>query len=208
MVARQELSGWRLTAAGWVYTAALIAACVCAWALDKLGAHKQLVNRLIEPFGWVYTLVTATDTYDDSGEIVKPWEHFFGLRCAADAEPHIRILAHQMRTAYAESIPEIGTTHAPFGDLDPGEFAGWALTNKLKVCAMRCARISYFAPGKVKPEPVRDLARIEGLIRDGHHSPLEHVGVAADGNAQWGTQRGWKSLRYIERDARLMESTR
>ena len=45
-------------------------ACEEAEKLNKLGITKQLCSRIIEPFGYVKILVTATE-----------WNNFFELRC-------------------------------------------------------------------------------------------------------------------------------
>lgn len=63
------------------------------------GYHKQVVNRLLEPFGHISVVVTATE-----------WENFFALRCHPDADPTMRALAEAMRDAIQASTPD--TAHA------------------------------------------------------------------------------------------------
>ena len=74
------------------------------------GYHKQIVNRLLEPFSHITVVVTATQ-----------WSNFFALRLHADAEPHIRRLADRMWEAMAGSTPEVlmpGEWHLPFVSKD------------------------------------------------------------------------------------------
>ena len=81
------------------------AAIDAATAMQRLGVHKQVVNRLLEPFAWVDVILSGTD-----------WASFFTLRCASDAQPEIRYLACLMREAYDASPPRIcryGTWHIP-----------------------------------------------------------------------------------------------
>jgi thymidylate synthase ThyX len=59
--------------------------------LADAGLHKQICNRLLEPFGHISVVVTATE-----------WDNFFALRCHPDADPTMRALAEAMRDAIAE----------------------------------------------------------------------------------------------------------
>lgn len=58
--------------------------------------HKQIVNRVLEPFQMMKTLVTATS-----------FDNFFNLRCHKDAQPEIKHLADLMYQAMQESKPEV-----------------------------------------------------------------------------------------------------
>ena len=63
-----------------------------AKAFAKAGYHKQVVNRLLEPFAHITVIVTATE-----------WQNFFDLRCHPAADPTMRALAEAMRDAMPES---------------------------------------------------------------------------------------------------------
>jgi hypothetical protein len=52
-----------------------------SWILDKVGAHKQVVNRIVEPWTWTQQIVTCTDL-----------KNVFKLRNHKDAEPHFHEL--------------------------------------------------------------------------------------------------------------------
>lgn len=74
--------------------------------LQELGLHKQIVNRILEPFQMMKTLVTATS-----------FDNFFNLRCHKDAQPEIKQLADLMYQAMQKSTPEVlqaGEWHTPY----------------------------------------------------------------------------------------------
>lgn len=74
--------------------------------LQELGLHKQIVNRILEPFQMMKTLVTATN-----------FDNFFNLRCHKDAQPEIKQLADLMYQAMQKSKPEVlqaGEWHTPY----------------------------------------------------------------------------------------------
>lgn len=152
-----------------------------AEAYMNAGYHKQVANRLLEPFMWMDTLVTSTN-----------WSNFLHLRDHGDAEPHFHDLAGLVRTAivgveYQELRP--GQWHLPYiphwerADIvkvitgkswneDWDEADNWAMA---KISAARCARISY-APFDGNPSIERELERYHGLVSSSriHASPLEH----------------------------------
>lgn len=77
-----------------------------AYQLKNLGLHKQIVNRVLEPFQMIKTLVTATS-----------FDNFFNLRCHKDAQPEIKQLADLMYQAIQKSEPEVlqaGEWHTPY----------------------------------------------------------------------------------------------
>jgi thymidylate synthase ThyX len=77
-----------------------------ARSFAEAGYHKQIVNRLLEPFCHINTVVTATD-----------WDNFFALRCHKDAQPEMRLLAETIRNVMEESKPielKLGQWHLPY----------------------------------------------------------------------------------------------
>lgn len=77
-----------------------------AKCMRTLGLHKQIVNRILEPFQMMKTLVTATN-----------FDNFFNLRCHKDAQPEIKHLADLMYQAMQENTPEVlraGEWHTPY----------------------------------------------------------------------------------------------
>jgi len=92
MQAGVELPHWRVARECWLD--ARDAAVERAKEMMNLGAHKQIVNRLLEPFGHISVVVTATE-----------WDNFFALRCHPDADPTMRALAEAMWDAITASLP-------------------------------------------------------------------------------------------------------
>ena len=76
--------------------------------LDKQGYHKQIANRLLEPFQMMKTVITGTD-----------WDNFFNLRLHRDSQPEFCMLAYKMYMAMKESVPmqlKAGEWHLPYVD--------------------------------------------------------------------------------------------
>ena len=106
--------------------------CVAAWTMSKLGLHKQVANRLLEPWQHIHVVVTSTE-----------WENFFKLRCHPDAQPEFQALARQMQMALAASRPQElsnGDWHLPYINF----FERWRLSieEAIQVSAARCCRVS------------------------------------------------------------------
>lgn len=131
--------------------------------------HKQIANRLLEPWLWHTVICTSTE-----------WDNFWGLRCHKDAQPEIRYIAEMMRKVYdaGELSPvDYGDWHLPLVQPDE-EFDlhvnGMTISDICKVSAGRCARVSYLTHDG-KRDPKADIELCERLVSSGHMSPLEHV---------------------------------
>lgn len=75
------------------------------WALqmaERVGLHKQVANRITEPWMIMKTVISGTE-----------WANFWWLRAHADAQPEIHELAVKMFAAYNASTPQ---------ELNPGEW--------------------------------------------------------------------------------------
>jgi thymidylate synthase ThyX len=137
--------------------------------LMNIGLHKQLANRLLEPFLWHTAIISSTD-----------WDHFFRLRRAPDVQPETHLLADLMFSAREESIP---------ADLYWGEWSLPYVTGKelpttpletlLKYSTARCARVSYLNHDGSNPNPEKDIELHDKLILAPHASPFEHPAMAA-----------------------------
>jgi thymidylate synthase ThyX len=165
-----------------------------ASALARLGVHKQLANRLLEPFSWHTVICTATD-----------WENFFNLRCHPNAQPEIRTVAEMMRELYLRCTPmHISNWHLPLvnGD-DIEQYLGqWDVLAKLS--AARCARVSYLTHDG-KRDPQADLDLYEKLTTNGHMSPLEHparpmtaheLAMFGGETLEWNGREWWPTGRF------------
>lgn len=65
-----------------------------AKAFTEHGFHKQIANRILEPFQYIRVCVTSTN-----------WNNWFNLRNHPDADPTIHLLAATMDKAMNESEP-------------------------------------------------------------------------------------------------------
>ncbi|MGH7737082.1 MAG: FAD-dependent thymidylate synthase [Candidatus Tyrphobacter sp.] len=154
-----------------------------AQKLHHLGVHKQVANRLLEPFLWHTAIVTATE-----------WENFFSLRCSANAQPELREAAIRMREAIGASVPAAvgtGAWHLPL--VQPDERA-LALEVRKKISVARCARVSYLTHEGTRVIE-KDLELYERLRGDRHLSPFEHVATPAADAAFHANLRGWMQMR-------------
>jgi thymidylate synthase ThyX len=140
--------------------------------LAALGFHKQIVNRVIEPYMQVRVVISGTE-----------WGNFFTLRCHPDAQPEFRSLATAMQAAMLRSEPILrrpNEWHIPF---ILGSEANLDDETKLKISTARCARASYTLPGSDKPSTLdKDLQLYDRLIHSEpkHCSPSEHQALAMD----------------------------
>lgn len=186
MQANEELTGWRLELAKFVWMLAGKFACVMAWLMMKLGMHKQLVNRVIEPWSWITVIVTATE-----------WENFFALRCHPDAQPEIRTIAVMARREHALSKPTLVTSgyHLPLvDDLQDLQKEGYSEQDIVKISIGRCARVSYLTHDG-KRDPKADLQLCDRLYQSGHCSPFEHAAQPSDGVEFHANFKGWVQYR-------------
>jgi thymidylate synthase ThyX len=179
----------REEAAEVVWQRAMEAAIKAAEELMALGAHKQLVNRILEPFAHITVVVSSTK-----------WENFFRLRThAAGAQDEIDALATAMREAMDASVPrqlEAGEWHLPFVSIDEIESLDGEAAVRSSVA--RCARVSYNRHDGVAPTREDDDTLYNTLLTSKHYSPFEHqalpsFGVAEHLRGNFG--RGWIQYR-------------
>jgi hypothetical protein len=145
-----------------------------AEAFHAAGYHKQIVNRLLEPFSHINVLVTGTE-----------WDNFFKLRVHADAEPHIKLLAERIREAMEASTPvelRPGDWHVPFvnGGMMPRELDATTKETNL-VLAVACAASTSYTTVDGLPMTTDAASRIYAKLTTDplHASPFEHQAVVA-----------------------------
>lgn len=206
MQAGEALEGEAEVRARLAWYNALNAAVAQATELATIGVHKQLANRLLEPFSWHTIVVTATE-----------WANFFALRRHANAQPEIRTAADMMNDVMLSSRPVelgFGEWHLPYIQLeeytDRELTAGDPWSKLIKLSVARCARVSYLTHDGVRDHS-KDLELYERLASAGHMSPLEHAarpmqpsdehelpGFYERGSSPWsGCFRGWVSHRAL-----------
>jgi len=154
----------------YLQSAAIHAANV-AKKLSDMGVHKQIVNRVLEPYLFVEGIVTSTE-----------WNNFFELRCHKDAQPEIQELANKIKIAINNSTPiklNNDQWHLPYiKDEDYKLITEYPDIKFIlqKISAARCCRVSYLLHDGTNPNVTDDLSlfnRLAGSVPK-HHSPLEH----------------------------------
>jgi thymidylate synthase ThyX len=157
-----------------------------AQAFDEAGYHKQIVNRLLEPFSHINVLVTSTE-----------WENFFELRDHPDAQPEIMLLAQAIKVAMDNYYPtprQDGEWHLPY--IKPEERVAFETELLIKVSVARCARVSYLTHEGKAPDMRKDLDLYDRLVGGVplHASPAEHQATPIPG-VQSGNFRNWHQYR-------------
>lgn len=184
MQAREELSEHEQTEVRVLWEEAKHSMIEYARLLQEKGLHKQLTNRLLEPFSNITVIATATD-----------WCNFYALRCHPDAQPEIQRLAYTMLRADYNSVPRqvgMGEWHTPY--LTEAEMA-LDLETRLKVSVAKSARVSYLTHDQ-KRDYTKDLELYDRLYASGHFSPFEHVATPLDDPEEYsGNFRGWLQYR-------------
>lgn len=162
-------------------------------ALD-LNAHKQLANRIVEPFSWLTVIITATD-----------WQNFFRLRCHPHAQPEFKKIADMMLAVYSASNPShlaLGAWHTPYihaeHDVELSEIG------RIQASVARCARVSYLTHDG-KHDINKDLNLFNRLLNDRHMSPFEHVATPSPTVESDGNFRGFKQYRKMLADECAVE---
>jgi hypothetical protein len=161
-----------------------------ATLLNNLGLHKQIVNRVLEPYSHISVVCTSTD-----------WENFFNLRRHPDAQPEIRALADEMWDALQESYPvplPIGHWHLPY--IKWQEKQEYNLTTLLAASTARCARVSYLKHDGTTPNIEEDIKLYDKLVGGVpiHASPTEHQATPlVDPEEKSNNFRGWLQHREL-----------
>lgn len=211
MQAAQELSIDEQRAAIRAWLKGMEKAVETARHLNDLGLHKQIVNRVIEPWSHITVVVTATE-----------WNNFLHLRDHEDAQPEIAELARCVRVELELNDPiplAYGEWHLPFVKQSDVEnvvtyLQKGRITRDMppmserfevlcKLSTARCARTSYLTHDKLDPKIEDDIALYERLVGSSplHASPTEHqatpdfvLGSGDDGEIFWSNPTGHGNL--------------
>lgn len=183
MQAKTELVDNDLADVKFMWQRAMQDALHWAWAMsDRVGLHKQIANRVTEPWMTMKTVISGTE-----------WTNFWWLRAHADAQPEIHELALKMRDAYTQSTPQLlnpGEWHVPYvntyrsiinNELLYSDNKGDDITAEEAciISASCCAQVSYR-----KSDDSFDKAKkiYQQLIESepAHASPVEHQATPMD----------------------------
>lgn len=186
MQAKSQLTGFKLKAAKFLWKWSGRVACGFAWLMEKCKLHKQVANRILEPWSHIKVVVTSTE-----------WDNFFWLRNHPDAQPEIHDLAAKMWELYEKNVPvrlKEGKWHLPYvtgykivGDDLYQTALGLKGVNKdklisisdaLKLSASLCAQTSF---RKANESLKKALEIYDRLVESKpvHASPFEHQATPA-----------------------------
>lgn len=158
--------------------------CVVRQLVD-MGLHKQVANRLLEPWHHISVVCTATE-----------YDNFFALRRHPEAQPEIKALADEMWNAVQNSTPRrlgFGEWHLPYIKEEESNGDIWDL---LKASVARCARVSYLNHDQSTPDLKKDVGLYKRLFDSKHMSPFEHQAQPMTNPGDWsGNFQGWMQLR-------------
>ena len=196
MQAKEELTGSALDSAKFYWKDAAVDAALSAEYLSEDGVHKQIVNRILEPFQTMKTVVTATE-----------WENFYWLRNHEDAQPEIKRLAEVMLEAVSKSkaIPlSTGQWHVPYyRDGYWCESFTDDLEDALAISASCCAQVSY----RLLDDSIEKARMVyKRLVESSpvHASPFEHQASPME-TSNWRIDEGpWEEgVTHMDRDGTL-----
>jgi thymidylate synthase ThyX len=154
----------------------------------KLNLHKQIANRIVEPWMWITVICSSTD-----------YGNFFALRCHPDAQPEIQKIAYMMKDKYESSVPRLlksGEWHTPYIQEDEESLD---IELKKSIAVARCARVSYLTHDGDRNVD-KDIELYNRLINGsgtGHWSPFEHVARAENELVSSGNFKGFTQFRKM-----------
>lgn len=226
MQAKEELDRATKDAVIFDWHGAAAVAAAHAKVMMQAGAHKQIVNRILEPFQMMKTVLTATE-----------FDNFFWLRKHADAQPEIKRLAELMWEVLQASepvelsagewhVPYVKVTRSTYGTLhylaeydgpphdhtikvDDVMYEPILLQTALAVSASCCAQVSY---RKLDDSVAKALDIFDKLIESKpcHASPTEHQATPmAESEDEWACKivnqpyapRSWeRGVTHVDRD--------
>lgn len=179
MVADSEMKWKWLGKQAWLKSRYLM--CGVHWLVEKLGAHKEWANRLLNPWQFVRETITATE-----------WDNLYNLRLHKDAQKDIQEVVRCINEVYKKSVPlPIVHTewHTPYVRRERGadgvlryfdnNGAELSSTEASQCSAARCARSSYDNHDGTTATLVKDLVLWDQLVESKpmHSSPVEQQGT-------------------------------
>ena len=196
----------------WYRTAQVTADIVDEW-IEKYNLHKQVANRILEPFMRTTTIITATE-----------WDNLLYTRLADGVEPSMHTLAELIEEAlrYATNIlneqsysktsimptPNISISryHLPFVTQQELKY------ETTKQCLMhsvaRCARCTILSNVTKKQSTLEEDENLYNRLltaKPMHASPFEHQAYAQNNYEPYYNLRGgWMSYRYALEQAAII----
>ncbi len=184
-------------------------ACGFHWLGEKLGVHKEILNRLLNPWQWVRETITATE-----------WDNLYNLRRHKDAQRDIKEVVDAIYECHTKSNPNAlseGEWHVPYvkrewdnqGVLHYWDNDGMELSQEqaIKCSAARCARSSYDNHDNTSASYKVDCGLYDMLVtsKPAHASPVEHQAtpMKVDAAAFSITNSWTEGLTHVDKSCRL-----
>lgn len=174
MQAKKELVGRNKEYVENLWNKAADTAADIAEEMDECQAHKQIVNRILEPFQLMKTVLTSTE-----------FDNFFWLRKHEDAQPEIKELAERMyeQLEWNKCLTielDAGDWHTPYYE------AGYwlqddetPLEDALAISSSCCAQVSY----RLLDDSIEKARKVYQRLVEStpvHASPFEHQATPCD----------------------------
>jgi hypothetical protein len=159
-----------------------------------LGLHKQVANRLLEPWTHIKAVITTTK-----------YSNFFKLRLHKDAQPEFYELARQMQESLDNSTPtqlKWGEWHLPY--VTEEDRSKYKLEDLIKISSSSSAQVSYRKLDTSLDTATRIFDRLV-TAEVIHASPFEHPAQATKSKSSGNfTGTNWTQYRhYVEKNKSL-----
>lgn len=167
----------------WRFTGIVVA--MFAGILKLLGIHKQVANRMMEPWVLIKVLVSSTD-----------YSNFFELRAHPDAQPEIQELAYTMKYLYENNTPQklkIGEWHVPYSSDKNDPLL--SLFERLIVSVSCSAQVS-FRRNNTSIDTAKRIVNKLYCAKPFHASPFEHQAKAVKIGDTKGNFKNFEQLRH------------
>lgn len=179
MQAKEELEGTPLSLVQGMWREVAQQSSLVARYMSDEGAHKQIVNRILEPFQLMKTVLTSTE-----------FDNFFWLRKHEDAQPEIKELAERMyeQLEWNKCLTielDAGDWHTPYYE------AGYwlkedetPLEDALAISSSCCAQVSY----RLLDDSIEKARKVYQRLAEStpvHASPFEHQATPMDYSDKW-----------------------
>lgn len=176
----------------WLYARERAAGFACE--LSSMGVHKQIANRLIEPFSHITVIATSE---------MQGLMNLFNQRLHPAAMPEFQELARRMAEAWVESKPRVLIEKPRYSGFDNLDWhipydrpdSPWTIQDRLAASSGKCARVSYLT--REEKTFAEDVDLSNRLIRSGHWSPFEHcAALLSDGLGGSNFGPNWLQYRH------------
>lgn len=171
----------RLLTGADAWKASAMAACVRAQEFAEAGYHKQIVNRITEPYQRIRVCISGTE-----------WGNLFWLRCHPDAQPEFQVLASLILEAMKLSkfqvlrsgqwhLPFVKKKYTPAAGVESGQDVTYFDSNDNEIQLDEAIRISVSCAAQTSYRKLDDTSeKADDLFKrlidsvPVHASPTEH----------------------------------